>query len=352
MKLLKILVFPISILYGCIVFLRNKLYNNHLISSRSFDVPVICVGNLSMGGTGKTPHIEYVIRLLNEFKIATLSRGYGRSTNQFLLAEDNSKVEDIGDEPMQFKHKFKNIIVAVDAKRVNGINKLMEKFPFLNVVLLDDAFQHRAVKPGLSLLLTDYNKLYCNDFMLPTGTLREFRSGAKRADIIIITKCEDELSNDERNKIVSELKTLAHQQIYFSKIKYGNLMQMDNHFYLKNTEILNSETSVVLLTGIANPKPLENYLKDKSRNIVSAKYADHHNFSEKDIEDILDLFNKIESQHKIILTTEKDFMRLISSPHIHLLNAVPLFYLPIEIEFSDNDKTQFDNQILNYVRRN
>ncbi len=353
MKLIRILLFPFSILYGCIVYLRNKLYDNHLISSTSFDVPVICVGNLSMGGTGKSPHIEYIIRLLNtNYKIATLSRGYGRSTTEFIIADKNLKVIDIGDEPMQFKNKFNNIIVAVDAKRVNGINKLLEKAPSLNVILLDDAFQHRAVTAGLSILLTDYNKLYTDDVMLPTGTLREFKSGAKRADIIIVTKCDATITAQEQDAIKRKINQLPHQRVYFSKIKYGNLVAMNGGSNSTGNKVLDKETTILLLTGIANPQPLENYLITKVKSITPAKFPDHHNFTEKDMMSVLNLFNTIAAANKMVVTTEKDFMRLKSSPAIHILNSLPVFYLPIEITFLDTDKEMFNSQIINYVSRN
>jgi tetraacyldisaccharide 4'-kinase len=348
MKLIRILLFPFSMLYGCIVYLRNKLYDKHLLSSTSFDIPVICVGNLSMGGTGKSPHIEYIIRLLNNnYKIATLSRGYGRSATEFGIADASSKVADIGDEPMQFKNKFPEITVAVDKKRVNGINKLLAKFPSLNVILLDDAFQHRAVTAGLSILLTDYNKLYTNDVMLPTGTLREFRSGAKRADIIIITKCPEIVSSEERAVITSKINKLEHQHVYFSRIKYGSLVAMNT-----TNAILSKETDVLLLTGIANPQPLEDYIINKVKSITPAKFPDHHNYTEKELMGIIDLFNTIASPNKIVITTEKDFMRLKSSPSVKLLNTLPIFYLPIEIAFLDTDNQMFNNQIINYVSSN
>lgn len=350
MKFIKILLLPISILYGCIVFLRNKFYDNHLLSSKSFELPIISVGNLSMGGTGKSPHIEYILRLLNaEFKTATLSRGYGRKTDGFLVATENSTADEIGDEPMQFAHKFKNCIVAVDAKRVRGITNLQQQFPFLNLILLDDAFQHRAVKAGLSILLTDCSHLYTDDFMLPTGTLREIKAGAKRADIIIVTKCKSQLSDEERKEIVSKIKPLAYQQVYFSKIKYGNLVSVWNDKNNSETNLITSETTVLLVTGIANPKPMDDYLKSKTKHIVPLKYSDHYSFRESDINEIVNLFNGISSKNKIAVTTEKDFMRLKSSPFIHLLKNIPLNYLPIEIDFADGDKQEFDGQILNYV---
>ncbi len=357
MKFLKILLFPFAILYGCLTWVRNRLYDAHLLSSTSFDIPLIVVGNLSMGGTGKSPHIEYLIRLLkNEFKITTLSLGYGRNSEGFILAQDTSTANEIGDEPLQFKTKFPEIKVAVDAKRVNGINKLLQYPPAPNVILLDDAFQHRAVKAGFYVLLTDYQKLYVNDFMFPTGTLREFRSGAKRADIIIVTKCPVNLSEEKKKDIINRLHPSPNQKIYFSFIKYGELVQVkpstNNNNLINQINILNKDISILLLTGIANPKPIESHLEGKVKSIVPATFSDHHQFSEKDMMAILNLFNTIASENKILVTTEKDWMRLKSSVHLNLLSNLPLFYLPIEIDFNNNDKQQFNNQILKYVRGN
>lgn len=352
MKLLRILLLPFSLLYGCIVWVRNKLYDGHFISVKHFDLPIISVGNLSAGGTGKSPHVEYLIRLLNgKHTLATLSRGYGRSTEGFIISSSTSKATEIGDEPRQFKSKFPDITVAVDAKRVNGITQLLTISPPIHVVILDDAFQHRSVMPGLSILLTDYNKLYCDDVMLPSGTLREFKCGAKRADIIIVTKCPNQLSNQSRQQIIQKLHTLQHQKIYFSFIQYGHLVAVNKKNTVSETA-LTTDTTVVLLTGIANPKPMADYLTPRVKTIVPARFADHHEFNQKDITSVLNIFNTIASDKKIIVTTEKDWMRLESSDFANQLLNLPLFYLPIEIDFSETDKLTFNNQISEYVKRN
>jgi len=355
-KFLRIIAFPLSVLYGLIVTIRNKMYDLGILRSREFDIPVISVGNLCVGGTGKTPHIEYLIRLLKgEFYIATLSRGYGRKTSGFLLADTQSTASDIGDEPLQFKRKYSNVRVAVDANRVNGITQLQKNYPSLQSVLLDDAFQHRAVRPGLSVVLTDYSKLYVNDFVMPTGSLREFKSGVIRADIIIVTKCPSILLPIERKRLLNEIKPMPHQHVYFSYIRYGDFIPLNcddqknpftKEFYFERNY------SILLLTGIANTSPLEYYLKDKVKNLQRAKYPDHHRFTQNDLENIKKIFNNIAAPNKIILTTEKDAMRLKGPEYAEAIKDLPVFYIPIEIDFHDKDKEQFNEQITHYVRAN
>jgi len=346
--------FPLSLLYGIIVLLRNKLYDWGILRSTDFKITTISVGNLSIGGTGKSPHIEYLIRLLKpEFYIATLSRGYGRKTKDFILSDTQSDATDIGDEPLQFKKKFSGIRVAVDGDRVRGIKKLIENFPSLQVILLDDAFQHRPVKPGLSLVLTDYSKLYLNDYMVPSGSLREFRFGIQRADIIIVSKCPEIFLAIERKRILKEINPLPHQRVYFSYLKYGDFIPLytDTHLLTKQY-YFEHHYSAILLTGIANTRALEYYLKGKIKNIVPAKFPDHHQFTKNDLKKVKDLFEKITSQNKILLTTEKDAMRLQTPEFKTILQGLPIFYIPIEVCFHDKDKEEFNEQILHYVRTN
>ena len=355
MKFLRILLFPFSIVYGILLLLRNKLYDWGIFSSEKFNIPIISVGNLTVGGTGKTPHIEYLIRLLSpEFFIATLSRGYGRKTKGFVLSDVDSTVSDIGDEPLQFKKKFIEIPVAVDAKRVRGVKKIVELFPSLQTVLLDDAFQHRAISSGLSIVLTDFHKLYFNDFVMPTGSLREFRSGIKRADIIIVTKCPEVLLPIERKRLISEINPLPHQKIYFSTIKYGEFVPLNSGTIAPFSKVYYFEKhySIVLFTGIANTQPLEYYLKDQIKTIIPAKFPDHHSFTINDLLTVKKIFDNIASANKIILTTEKDAMRLKEPEFSSILNNLPLFYMPIEIEFNDKDKNEFNEQIIQYVKTN
>ncbi|MBA4317755.1 MAG: tetraacyldisaccharide 4'-kinase [Flavobacterium sp.] len=334
MNLLRKILFPFAILYGFITSIRNFLFDKGVLKSYSFDIPIIAVGNLSVGGTGKTPQIEYLIRLLSpKYKVATLSRGYKRKSEGFVLANSNSNAEIIGDEPFQFYKKFNNIQVAVDADRKNGIEQLLSQTEKPEIVLLDDAFQHRKVKAGFYILLTSFGDLYSDDFMLPTGNLRESRSGAKRANLVVVTKCPANLSLDEQNKIAAKLKLESNQELYFSFIDYDEFIYSEDKT-MKVNEIRN--VNKLLLAGIAKPNPFFAYLQ--SENDEKLVFPDHHHFTENDINDI-----KNKSQNKIIITTEKDFVRLKGS-----IANEQLFYLPIRSSFlsaSDN----FDKTIKNYV---
>lgn len=334
MNLLRKLLFPFAILYGLITSIRNFFFDKGILKSYSFDLPVIAVGNLSVGGTGKTPQIEYLIRLLaDKYKVATLSRGYKRQSEGFILAQASSNAVILGDEPFQFFQKFKNIQVAVDANRKNGIEQLLSLPENPEVILLDDAFQHRKVKAGFYIVLTSYGDLYSDDFMLPTGNLRESRIGAKRANMIIVTKCPFNLSQDKQDDIRNRLKVSANQELYFTFIAY------DNFIYGENRKINVNEIQAaakLLVAGIAKPEPFFAYLQDT--NDVCLSFPDHHNFTDKDILEIKNL-----AQNNIIITTEKDYVRLQGS-----LPSEKLFYLPIQSSFimgSDN----FDQNILNYV---
>ena len=357
MKFLKALAYPLAIIYGIVTWVRNKLYDLGLFRSREFDLPVISVGNLSVGGTGKSPHIEYLIRLLrSRYKLATLSRGYGRSSTGFLEANEASTSSDIGDEPLQFRKKFGDgIAVAVDKKRAHGIKKLLELHPDLDVILLDDAFQHRAVRPTFSILLTDYNNIYLEDRMLPTGTLREFRSGASRADIIIITKAPADLSAIEKRNIIKDISPKPYQKVFFSYITYGDFVPLKkvaprpglgSNYYFDNNY------TIVLLTGIANPKPLEGHLSARTENIVPVHFSDHHEYSAAELVKLQKIFDNIAVENKIILTTEKDAMRLQKPELAGMLDTLPVFYIPIEVRFHDKDAEEFDKQIIDHVRTN
>ena len=334
MNLLRKILFPFAVLYGFITSIRNFLFDKGMLKSHSFNVPIIAVGNLSVGGTGKTPQIEYLIRLLSpKYKIATLSRGYKRQSKGFVLADSTSNAEILGDEPFQFYTKFNNIQVAVDADRKNGIEQLLYQQERPDVILLDDAFQHRKVKAGFYILLTSYGDLFCDDFMLPTGNLRESRSGAKRADIIVVTKCPANLSLDEQNEIKSKLQLNSDQELYFSYIDYDDSVYSEDKV-LKVSEIENVDK--LLLAGIAKPEPFFGYLQDE--NVECLTYPDHHHFSEKEL---LEINNK--SKNKIIITTEKDFVRLKGS-----IPKEQLFYLPIRSTFLSVSEN-FDKTITNYV---
>ena len=334
MNLLRKILFPFAILYGLITSIRNFLFDKGILKSYSFDLPVIAVGNLSVGGTGKTPQIEYLIRLLSDtYKIATLSRGYKRQSKGFILAQAGTNAKILGDEPFQFFQKFPSIQVAVDAHRKNGIEHLLSQTEKPEVILLDDAFQHRKVKAGLYILLTSFGDLYSDDFMLPTGNLRESRDGAKRANIIIVTKCPFNLSLDEQNKIEKSLKVGINQQLYFTFIAY------DNYIYGENRTINVNEIQTatkVLVAGIAKPEPFFSYLQNS--NDVCLSFPDHHNFTDKDLLEIKNL-----AQNNIIITTEKDYVRLKGS-----VPSEQLFYLPIQSSFVSGSEN-FNKTILDYV---
>ena len=334
MKLLRFLLFPFALLYGFITTIRNFLFDKGILKSYAFNLPIIAVGNLSVGGTGKTPQIEYLIRLLSDkYNIATLSRGYKRKSEGFILADENSNAAILGDEPFQFYKKFKNIQVAVDANRKNGIENLLNKTPKLQIILLDDAFQHRKVKAGFYILLTTYSELYCNDYMLPTGNLRESRSGANRANLIIVTKCLKTISENEQSKIRKKLKLKNYQHLFFSYIEYDDKIYSDNEIKLISDL---KGLPKLLLAGIANPKPFFDYLKNDFDEILT--FPDHHHFSEKDIENI-----KLKAKNNLIITTEKDFVRLQGQ---FIDNQ--LFYLPIKSSFVSNG-SDFDKNIIDYI---
>lgn len=337
MKLVRFLLFPFAIIYDIITSIRNLFFDRGILKSTSFKIPVIAVGNLSVGGTGKTPQIEYLIRLLKEdYKIAVLSRGYKRKTKGFQLVNDSHTAEDVGDEPLQFYSKFKDIHVAVDANRTEGIQKLQEQIQ-PDIVLLDDAFQHRKVKAGQYILLTKYNDLYSKDFLLPTGNLRESRSGAKRAKSIVVTKCPPNLSNVEREKIKKQLKVLRDQQVFFTKISYDENLKGEKKAI--NTADLKNK-KVTLVTGIANPTPLLSYLDEKEIGYTHVKFPDHHHFSSQDISKI-EATRKQLNEDGVILATEKDYVRLQGK----LANV---FYIEIRTEFIKNEDG-FNMQVKEFI---
>ena len=334
MTFLRKLLFPVAFIYWIVTWVRNYFYDKQIFKSKSFDLPIIAVGNLSVGGTGKTPQIEYLIRLLqDEYKLATLSRGYKRETNNFVLANASTTVKQLGDEPFQFFTKFPKIKVAVDANRINGITQLLKLEDKPEIILLDDAFQHRKVKAGFYILLTTYSDLFCDDFILPFGNLREPSSGKKRANMIIVTKCPSDISDHSMSKI--KMKLGADVPVFFSKIEYDELVYSEMK-PIKTADLKREEKTIV--TGIAKPFPFISYLKRE--NDLVLKFPDHHNFTEKEIDNI-----KKVSKNKAIITTEKDYMRLKGS-----LSKEQLFYLPIKSTIL-KDANLLNKIILDYVGR-
>jgi tetraacyldisaccharide 4'-kinase len=345
MKTLRWLLFPFSLLYGLVVIIRNWFYDAGILKSRHFTFPVICVGNLEVGGAGKSPMTEYLIRLFKgNHQLATLSRGYGRETKGFLVASSATTAAQIGDEPAQFKHKFSDITVAVCADRVDGIRGLR---PLHNLIILDDGYQHRAVKPGFSILLFDYGKIDQPHILLPTGNMREPFSGRWRAEVLVVTKCPPELSSVEQTRIADRLQPLPFQSLFFSTIDYQPLQDIKGK---KSDLIIHPDTTVFLLTGIANPLPLERHIREYSQNIVHHKYADHHRFSLKNISKLADEFSACTTQKKVIITTEKDAQRLLEHDLQRAVKQLPILVLPVAVGFLDNSGPQFDNLVKEYVR--
>jgi len=330
--------------------LRNLLFNLHIFSSTQFPIPSISIGNLSIGGTGKTPHVEYLIRMLQPgFRLSTLSRGYGRSTKGFRLAGEKDGTPEIGDEPLQYFKKFPGVIVAVDESRRDGIKQLQNLDPAPDVILLDDAFQHRWVKPGLSLLLTDYQKLYTDDYLLPAGSLREPVSGAKRADVIIVTKTPKVLSPIISREIIAKLKPAANQSILFSYIQYCDWVPFGGGSSLSAPS--KRVNTILLVAGIANAYPLQEHLRQNCEELVTKSFPDHHRYSDKDMNEIQTSFENIVSRNKIIITTEKDAMRLLNHQYEKWLSLLPWYYIPIEIEFHGENKEHINKLILHYVTK-
>ncbi len=354
LKSIRIILYPLALIYGLIVSIRHILFDWNWFKSISFQLPVICVGNISMGGTGKTPHIEYLIELLRDKKnIAVLSRGYKRHTKGFILANKKSTPETIGDEPFQIYRKSK-VMVAVCEKRVDGINSLLKKKKKPDLILLDDAFQHRYVKPGFNIVLIDYNKPIFEDFYFPVGYLRDSKKQLKRADIIIVSKTPETFEINEKKKWRKKLNLNKSQKLFFSSIEYDVpcpvFSKSDKFFTLAN--LYENNASILLVTGIANPKPLENYLTNNNLKFKSIHFPDHHEFTENDMNTLKEAFNTIPGRKKIILTTEKDAVRLKHSAFFPRSLRDKIFYLPIRVKILNDINNKFDNTIIKYATKN
>lgn len=346
------LLYPLSWLYGAGVWVRNKLFDWGVIKSRTYGIPVICVGNITVGGTGKTPHTEYLVRLLkDEYDVAVLSRGYKRKTKGFVLADRDSDANTIGDEPKQIKDKFGDITVAVDESRCHGIDTLMAGERHPEVIILDDAYQHRYVKAGLTILLTSYERLLTEDAMLPAGRLREQASEKHRADIIVITKCPDDMNPIDYRIITNKINPYPYQELFFSTFVYGQLENIVTR-KVKRLDSITKDDNILLLTGIANPGNMARKISSYTRHIESIRFDDHHNFSSEDIDRIRQTFNNINAASKYIITTEKDAARI----RLHaeqLADIMPYIYtLPIEVSFLLEQENKFNQIIIDYVRKN
>lgn len=357
-----ILLWPLTIWYPIVVAIRKYLYDKGFRKTEHADGAIIGIGNLRMGGTGKTPHTEYLIRLFQSehfqilnsaTRIALLSRGYKRLTKGFILADENSNAEQIGDEPLMMKRKFPSITVAVCENRIEGVKKLQALPQSPDVILLDDSFQHRKFSPAVNFLVTEYDDLFCDDHILPFGNLREFRTGSVRAEYIIVSKCPPMLSKQRQEEIKKKLITTANQQVFFSYIDYSNPVPLftddtqpgtDNHPF-SISKLTLSDSKLLLVTGIAHPEPFKRHL-ERHCSVSHLSFPDHHKFSKLDCELIVQKFKNLKAANKAIFTTEKDAMRILDCPHRHLFDGIPFFYVPIEVKFfHQND---FDNHILDF----
>jgi tetraacyldisaccharide 4'-kinase len=345
----RFLLFPFALVYGFVIKVRNKLFDFKIFPSEKFKIPVISVGNLIAGGSGKTPMVEYLIRLLGaKNNIATLSRGYKRKTKGYRLAGENETVETVGDEPLQYHQKFTEIHVAVCENRRAGIRKLINDVVDLETVILDDAFQHRFVKPELSILVTDYFKLFTNDWLLPLGRLREHISGRKRADVIVVTKTPRIFSPIVRKQLLEEIKPYPGQLVCFSYINYLPFEAVYTSKCEYSTKVENMY-SIIMVTGIGNPGPMQEYLRRLCTDLELMEFPDHHDFSEKDLLLIKEKFKNLPTKRKIIVTTEKDAKRLQNKDAEAILGNLPIFFTPINFEFHPSDKMEFDKAVLSAV---
>ena len=343
---------PFSWIYGSIVRFRNWLFDMGLKKSKSFSIPIISVGNITVGGSGKTPHVEYLIRLLHDkAKIAVLSRGYKRKSHGYVLAEESTTMPEIGDEPFQMHQKFSDIYVAVDAKRARGIENLQndEATKDVDVVLLDDAFQHRYVKPGINILLVDYHRLIIYDKMLPAGRLREPLSGKNRADIVIITKCPKDLKPMEFRVLTKAMDLYPFQKLYFTSIDYDTPKGVFEEKQIELDKL--QDYHVLLLTGIASPKQMEHDLKPMTKDITNLSFGDHHSFKGKDIDRINETFENM-PEPRIIITTEKDAVRLRETEGLYEKVKSNMYELPIKVSFMLDQQDNFNEKIISYVRKN
>ncbi|MBQ8047250.1 MAG: tetraacyldisaccharide 4'-kinase [Prevotella sp.] len=344
---------PLSWLYGIGVKFRNWLFDVGLLKSRAYDIPIIAVGNITIGGSGKTPHVEYLINLLHDkMKVAVLSRGYKRKSKGYQLADEHTEMQEIGDEPFQMKTKFDDIYIAVDKKRCEGIDRLItdEKTKDVDVILLDDAFQHRYVKPGINILLIDYHRLIIYDKLLPAGRLRESEAGKARADIVIITKCPHDLKPMEYRVLTKALNLFPYQGLYFTTFEYKDMKRIFGE-ETRSLKELGSNEHVLLITGIASPQQLQEDLEAYSKNITPLTFGDHHEFKDRDIEQINEEFSRMPSP-KVIITTEKDAARLQSAKGLSSEVMDNIYALPVGVKFMLGKEEDFNKKITSYVRKN
>ncbi len=324
--------------------MRNWLFDKRLLKSSAFNFPIICVGNIAVGGTGKTPMVEYLIRLLqHDFNTATLSRGYKRKTRGFAIADHTTTALEIGDEPMQFHTKFPRVTVAVGEERLVAIPNILHDRPHTNVIILDDAFQHRPVKAGLNIVLTAYNNLFTRDLMMPSGDLRDVKASMKRADCIIVTKCKMDLTQEEKNAMIKEIRPLSRQTVFFTGTRYGSAY----HLFNKQQSAIDRDAVILLICGIADPAPLKDFLALHFNSYDMLRYPDHYIFNSDDLADIKQHFEKMPSSNKIMLTTEKDATRLLKFEDD--LKDFPIYVLPIEHSFLFDEAGIFNKSVTGFI---
>lgn len=352
--MLKIILYPLSLIYGFVVYLRNSLYDSQVFKSTEFEIPVISIGNITVGGTGKTPHTEYLVNLLKKHvNVATLSRGYKRKSKGFVLLQADSEVQQVGDEPLQIKQKFPETTVAVDERRVHGIETLLanpDNQP--DVILLDDAFQHRKVTPGINILLIDYNRPIQDDHLLPMGRLRERAYQQRRANVIIYTKCPDEITPITRRIIMKNVNLRPYQSLYFTTMEYQKPVPVFPELAVETPDLANNPVNSLMLAGIANPDQFRKYLNANSNLIDELVFSDHHHFSTADTKKIEQLYENRKSQHPIVFTTEKDAIRLRANAALNDQFKAHLFFIPVTIKFLDSEGKSFDKKIISYVKDN
>jgi tetraacyldisaccharide 4'-kinase len=345
MMLVRIVLFPLTLLYGTAIWIRNLLYNTGILTRTRFDFPIICVGNIAAGGTGKTPHIEWLIQhLQEEFKLAVLSRGYKRKTVGYVLADTQSTPEMIGDEPFQLKQKHPNIHLAVSENRVLGIPALLGDQPDTQVILMDDGFQHLPIQPGYSIVLSDYRQLFYTDWLLPSGTLREFRSAYKRAQCIVVSKCPSTITESDKQAIQQRINPLPHQLVLFSSLTYGELQAL-----YSTTAPISQGTTVLAVSGIAHNTLFIEELKHQFKSVVPLPFSDHKEYTTKELTDIVERFNHLQATHKMIVTTEKDAVKLSTPQALNILGNLPVYVLPVAVQFNRQSEELLLNSLRTYI---
>ncbi len=347
-RVVQILLLPISLIYGISVSLRKLLYRWDILKSTSFNLPVISVGNMSIGGTGKSPHIEYLIRMLKDhINVATLSRGYGRQSKGFRWVKASDSSLDVGDEPLQFAKKFRNVAVAVGENRVLAVVQMIKELPMIQTILLDDAYQHLAIDPGFNLLLTEYSRPYHSDILLPSGRLREWRSGASRADAVIVTKCPELSDPIDGEAWRTRLDLHPEQKLFFSRYRYGKpYFILDEDITLE----LHGGQDVLVVSAIANTDYLLDYLNPRCNGLKAIDFEDHHYFNAYEIGQIERSYIHFSESEKLIITTEKDATRLLLHRDIIVAKKLPIFVLPVEVEFCGPESENFDDTIKDFIR--